>query len=1555
MKQRLWKRMIAMILSLLIVIGGLPMQPMSVIAASELAGESYKSDSDQKPDGFEQEYESVQEEGREEETEVEGDLDLSVNTVADEAEYDSEIAQIEEESTEPSVGNAVGSLVVGENDLVIYEDDCTVYSFIPSESGYYHFYSERGSDPVAVLYSGYTQIAYDDNGGNHYNFSMYATLEEGNEYTLEVMSNDGWDNLAVWVEKTTAYQITVECNSEHGTIDLDKDYATLGETVLFNYSSEDGYCLSNLTVNDSVGNELSVNWTYYKGYSFDMAQGDVVISAEFASNNLVLGNNTLLLTNHNGGWEEYEFSPEESGIYTFDWDGGDLPSTALYDGDKRIALEDYDWSEGNYSSEFSAELMAGKTYAFKISNNDWQGAFEIENVTVSKSPAHEIFLDDALEHGKITASRHYVLIGDSVVLSAECEKGYYLKRWIVSDADGNEVESEVYDSRIFSCPDSDVTVSAEIAEKPKIQIGENILPKSYSGQEWEEYHFIPTEAGYYSFYSEVDKEPERIYLMDGDIKIAYGSQIYVDLEADKDYVLRAHSSYYYVEDSFSVLVKKITKHKIMIGNDVENGIIEASHTGAGEGESISLKATAGTGYYLQHWNVIDEDGKEVPVIKNSFVMPESDVTVSAAFAERPKRLQVGENILPIQYEEELSYEFIPEKSGLYRFTDNNNVITGSGDIGVYLYKGDETIRRDYSETGFLFSAELNAEESYTLVLEDHKGSATNMTVSVDLLDVWSITVNDVEHGTIEVPEEGREDDKIELNAYPERGYHICWVVKREDGQDIPLSEANRYDYWGDYPEEKYQYFMMPKGNVNVSAEFVKNDPIHIGINLLKIENTSSAGGTEYTFSPTQSGVYLFYSLGDKRPIVQIYDGGTQIKYAGSRSYGFLDDSEDNVFFAVVLEADKEYTIKVSQTYFEDFELCVEYGISSIVLGENVVSTSVGKSTVYEFTPNKDGGYYFYSDDESMRIDLEDASNWSASGTRIESSEIKKMLEAGKTYFLYVKGTEGQKVNFKLRIEEMPTYKIVVDDQLEHGYIEASYDLAWEGREIRLYDYLGRNYYVSRWIVTDEAGKEVEVTDGYFTMPKRNVFVSAEIEKNPELHAGENIITQEEKSRVWYVFSPAENGDYCFYSVGSGDPSANLYDGDEWLYGNDDVGEERNFSFTASNLEKDKEYAISFYLYRRGDSSTYSVWVKSLTMHNIAADENIENGIIMASASEAGAGDIVQLDVRPDEGFLVKNVCVNGEAIDPVDGAYSFVMPAEDVEITAEFEDSRNFINASNVTLGGELGLNFYLVVPDSVANAGAKAVLDGPYGEREFVLKDLTKDEKGRYKVTYKVTAIKVDQPISVKVVDADGNTLALSYKDGTAVENDVFVSGIYDYVERAKEDETITESAKTIINAMYTYGAYSVKWKYGTDVPDDVDVLPVITKDSMAGYAPRRKGKSDSLKDMTMTLLLDSNTAMRVYFKSEDGIANHVVKYGDSELKIRKKSKGKYYVMIDDIGARNLKKEYTVTFDDSSTMTFSAISYAYIFLYSGIDDEGTLNVLRALYAYSNAVEAALG
>ena len=77
---------------------------------------------------------------------------------------------------------------------------------------------------------------------------------------------------------------------------------------------------------------------------------------------------------------------------------------------------------------------------------------------------------------------------------------------------------------------------------------------------------------------------------------------------------------------------KLTAYTVTLAA-VENGTISADQTTVYNGTTVTLTATPNNGYYFGEWHVTDANNNTITVTNNQFVMPASNVTVSATFVQ----------------------------------------------------------------------------------------------------------------------------------------------------------------------------------------------------------------------------------------------------------------------------------------------------------------------------------------------------------------------------------------------------------------------------------------------------------------------------------------------------------------------------------------------------------------------------------------------------------------------------------------------------------------------------------------------------------------------------------------------------------------------------------------------------------------------------------------------------------------------------------------------------------------------------------------------------------
>ncbi len=98
-----------------------------------------------------------------------------------------------------------GSLFTGSNSIYMSTSD-VYYSFTPYSSGTYTFTSSTSSssiDPRVYLYnSNWSQLYYDDDGGNGYNFSLSYYLSSDSTYYLKFSLRSNYSTVTVNVQRS---------------------------------------------------------------------------------------------------------------------------------------------------------------------------------------------------------------------------------------------------------------------------------------------------------------------------------------------------------------------------------------------------------------------------------------------------------------------------------------------------------------------------------------------------------------------------------------------------------------------------------------------------------------------------------------------------------------------------------------------------------------------------------------------------------------------------------------------------------------------------------------------------------------------------------------------------------------------------------------------------------------------------------------------------------------------------------------------------------------------------------------------------------------------------------------------------------------------------------------------------------------------------------------------------------------------------------------------------------------------------------------------------------
>ena len=171
---------------------------------------------------------------------------------------------------------------------------------------------------------------------------------------------------------------------------------------------------------------------------------------------------------------------------------------------------------------------------------------------------------------------------------------------------------------------------------------------------------------------------------------------------------------------------------------------------------------------------------------------------------------------------------------------------------------------------------------------------------------------------------------------------------------------------------------------------------------------------------------------------------------------------------------------------------------------------------------------------------------------------------------------------------------------------------------------------------------------------------------------------------------------------------------------------------------------------------------------------------------------------------------------------------------------------------------------------------------------------------------------------------------------------------------------AKTVnlMKAMLNYGASAqLLFNYRTDDLANAALAEsdkILGKVDASAYIHSRTGEEDGIKPDNYTLLLDSETTVRVYFKltGTKSIDEYTFTVDGVEVTPVYKN-GLYYIQKTDIGAHRLDELHVFTCG-GITITYGGLSYVnQVMTY--YTEGTTFDMASALFAYSKAAEEYIG
>ncbi len=279
------------------------------------------------------------------------------------------------------------------------------------------------------------------------------------------------------------------------------------------------------------------------------------------------------------------------------------------------------------------------------------------------------------------------------------------------------------------------------------------------------------------------------------------------------------------------------------------------------------------------------------------------------------------------------------------------------------------------------------------------------------------------------------------------------------------------------------------------------------------------------------------------------------------------------------------------------------------------------------------------------------------------------------------------------------------------------------------------------------------------------------------------------------------------------------------------------------------------------------------------------------------------------------------------------------------------LNEVSATLEGDIGMNYYITLPQSVVNddgAYVQFTVNGKSTKESIPVPEAN----GTYKFTCRMNAKEMYDKVTFEVYDGNNNLVDLYSTSGNKSDDSTFEYSLSEYFNTLSSDTSPEkEPLVNLSKATLSYGSY-VQKAFGHNVDDSADSgmeISDVTVDTLENHKMTKNGElPEGLKLSEMTLILETETTLCLYFKADD-INNYSFTLDDDTVTpVEISGEGLYCIKVANIAAKDLDTQHTLIINGNCTITFDALSYAYSVVKAGKNDS-VCDAVKALYKYNEA------
>ena len=379
---------------------------------------------------------------------------------------------------------------------------------------------------------------------------------------------------------------------------------------------------------------------------------------------------------------------------------------------------------------------------------------------------------------------------------------------------------------------------------------------------------------------------------------------------------------------------------------------------------------------------------------------------------------------------------------------------------------------------------------------------------------------------------------------------------------------------------------------------------------------------------------------------------------------------------------------------------------------------------------------------------------------------------------------------------------------------------------------------------------------------------------------------------------------------------------------------------------------------RGSDNYWELTLKSFTL---CYDANGGSGSFAEQTARYGS-ELTLTDASP-----VKNGYRFLGWADTPEAAEAAWQPGGSLTLTGDLtlyavwaEDTVSFVCYDSVTFSGEMKLNFYLKLSDTLTqdeNAYVRIHFEG--ADTQLFVEDARQSSVDGllcHVFALPVMPTRMQEEATLRLYHGDGTPAALHLMDTDLTETG-YVSSVAAYLEKSRNT---SEDAKMVAlaKAAEDYGAaaelYFAGQTEGLSVSPEVTA---VTAEQLAAYAPAYDSpKLFGLAQHAASVLFKSDNALRQYFTLKDGeqIEDYSFTIDGVSVSPVQSGENRWYITLPNIAAKDLDAvhEYVVSCaGESYSFRFSVLSYARQVLKSSTNAD-MINLAKALYLYNQAANA---